>query len=172
MSTLGFKARVDPFACFLACVILRFTSGATPADCLQVSMAAKRFCSTYLQIMCPQAVVKVQGSNPWPSVPPQLWCLSLISHFKLSDVKYRPMNIWPQSKNVNYRLPWGRVQEFFPMDRKDRVRFGNCSRVAKKSSSSPEALYAKHKRQLPTSLMFGSLTRHQSENICPLIFLF
>ena len=37
MSVLGFKARVDPFACFLACVILRFTSGATLADCIEVS---------------------------------------------------------------------------------------------------------------------------------------
>ena len=27
------------FACFLACVILRFTSGGTPADCIEVSMA-------------------------------------------------------------------------------------------------------------------------------------
>ena len=33
MSALGFKARWIPFACFLACVILRFTSGATPAEC-------------------------------------------------------------------------------------------------------------------------------------------
>ena len=32
-SALGFKARTDPFACFFTCVILRFTSGATPADC-------------------------------------------------------------------------------------------------------------------------------------------
>ena len=40
---LGFKARVDPFASFLACVILRFTSGATPADCIGVSMAVEPF---------------------------------------------------------------------------------------------------------------------------------
>ena len=43
MSVLGFKARVDPLACFLASVILRFTSGATPADCMEVSMAAEPF---------------------------------------------------------------------------------------------------------------------------------
>ena len=44
VSALGFKARVDAFfACFLACVILRFTSGATPADCIEVSMAAKPY---------------------------------------------------------------------------------------------------------------------------------
>ena len=37
-SALGFKARVDPLlACFL-----RFTSGATPVDCVEVSMVASR----------------------------------------------------------------------------------------------------------------------------------
>ena len=34
---------ISPFACFLACVILRFTSGATPADCIEVSMVAESF---------------------------------------------------------------------------------------------------------------------------------
>ena len=46
------------FACFLTCVILRFTSGATPADCIEVSMAAERFQSTYLQT-CLQVLVEV-----------------------------------------------------------------------------------------------------------------
>ena len=32
-----------PFAYFLLCVILRFTSGVTPADCVEVSMAAESF---------------------------------------------------------------------------------------------------------------------------------
>ena len=60
MSALSFKARVDPFfACFLACEIFRFTSGVTPADCIEVSMAAELFQSTYLQIMYPQALVEV-----------------------------------------------------------------------------------------------------------------
>ena len=42
MSVLGFKARVDfSFTCFLACVLVfRFISGATPADCIEVSIAA------------------------------------------------------------------------------------------------------------------------------------
>ena len=41
-SALGFKARVDSLACFLACALfLRFTSGATPADLLMASMAAE-----------------------------------------------------------------------------------------------------------------------------------
>ena len=41
-STLGFKARVDfALARFFACMLfLWFTSGATPADCIEVSMAA------------------------------------------------------------------------------------------------------------------------------------
>ena len=44
MSALGFKPRVDPFcACVLACMILRFTSGATPTDCVEVSMACDPF---------------------------------------------------------------------------------------------------------------------------------
>ena len=38
MSALGFKTRVDfLLACFLTIVILRFTSGVTPADCIEVS---------------------------------------------------------------------------------------------------------------------------------------
>ena len=43
MSALGIKVRVDPvFVCFLVCAqwILRFTSGATPANLLVASMAA------------------------------------------------------------------------------------------------------------------------------------
>ena len=48
------------FVCFLACVILRFTSGATPAGCIEVSMAAKPFWFTYLQT-CLQALVEVQS---------------------------------------------------------------------------------------------------------------
>ena len=50
----GFQSIV----CFFTYVILRFTSGVTPADCIEVSMAAKLFWSTYLQ-MCLQALVEV-----------------------------------------------------------------------------------------------------------------
>ena len=53
MSALGLKARVDPLAGFLACMILRFASGATPADCIEVSVAAEPSLfdpCTYLQI--------------------------------------------------------------------------------------------------------------------------
>ena len=60
----GRGAFTPPFSC----LILRFTSGATPAECKGVSMAAKPFRSTYLQT-CPQALVEVQASNPWLSVP-------------------------------------------------------------------------------------------------------
>ena len=53
MSPLGFKARVDSFICtWWKCIcytFLRFTSGATPADVLVTSMAAKLVSSTYLQ---------------------------------------------------------------------------------------------------------------------------
>ena len=42
---------------------LRFTSGATPVDCIEVSTAAEPFKSTYLQT-CPKALVEVRGSNP------------------------------------------------------------------------------------------------------------
>ena len=35
LSALGFKAKVYPFACLLTSVILRFTSGVTPADCTE-----------------------------------------------------------------------------------------------------------------------------------------
>ena len=53
----GFQSKGGSLACFLTCVVLRFTSGATPADCIEVSMAAKPFQTTYLQ-MCPQALVE------------------------------------------------------------------------------------------------------------------
>ena len=81
-SALGFKARVDSLACFLACMLfLRFTSGATPADLLTASMAAEPLWPTYLQpsdistsIGCVEvwAVARTyglgRGSNPWPTV--------------------------------------------------------------------------------------------------------
>ena len=53
----GFQSQGGPLAWFLARVILRFTSGVIPADCIEVSMAAKPFRSTYLQI-CLQALVE------------------------------------------------------------------------------------------------------------------
>ena len=46
-------------ACFLACVIRRFTSSATPADCIEVSMTAEFLRSMYLQT-CPQALVNLK----------------------------------------------------------------------------------------------------------------
>ena len=63
MPALGFKARVDP--CILACVILRFTTGATPVNCIEVSIAAEAIWPTYTVDfqMCPQASVEVWGST-------------------------------------------------------------------------------------------------------------
>ena len=61
MTALVFKTSLDPFfASFLTFVIPRFTSGVTPADCIEVSMAAKPSWLTYLQT-CPQALVEVQA---------------------------------------------------------------------------------------------------------------
>ena len=55
----GFQSQVvSIFTCFLACVILRFTSGATTADCIEVSMANEPFWSMYLQ-MGSQALMEV-----------------------------------------------------------------------------------------------------------------
>ena len=82
-SALGFKARVDSLACFLACApFLRFTSGATPADLLTASMAAEPLWPMYLQpsdVSTSIGGVKVgaaartyglgPGSNLWPTVP-------------------------------------------------------------------------------------------------------
>ena len=56
----GFQSQGGSLACFLTCVILRFTSGVTPADCIEGNMAAEPFQSTYLQ-MCPQALVSALG---------------------------------------------------------------------------------------------------------------
>ena len=39
----GFQSQGGSLACFLACVILRFTSGATPVDFFVASMAAQIF---------------------------------------------------------------------------------------------------------------------------------
>ena len=58
----GFQSQDGSLACFLTWVILRFTSGVTLADCIEIHMAAKSFRSTYLQT-CPQALVEVWGSN-------------------------------------------------------------------------------------------------------------
>ena len=44
-----FQSQGGSLACFLTCVILRFTSAVTPADCIEVSMTAEPFWSTYLQ---------------------------------------------------------------------------------------------------------------------------
>ena len=63
----GFQGQGGSLACFLTCVILRFTSSATPADCIEVSIAAEPFQSTYLQ-MCPQALVEILGLSPRPSI--------------------------------------------------------------------------------------------------------
>ena len=48
------------FACFFACVILRFTSSVTPAGCVMVSMAAEPFRSMYYQT-CPQVLMEVRA---------------------------------------------------------------------------------------------------------------
>ena len=50
------------FVCFLTCVIIISTSDATPADCIDVSMAAKLFQSMYLQT-CLEALVDFRGLN-------------------------------------------------------------------------------------------------------------
>ena len=74
----GFQSQGGSFfcVCFLSCVILRFTSGVTPADCVEVSMAAEPFRSTYLQT-CPKALVEV----------PQLdtFNISVLAHTKFSN---------------------------------------------------------------------------------------
>ena len=58
----GFQSQGRFLTCTLfACMLfLRFTSGATPTDCIEVSMAAKLFWSTYLQ-RCPQVFVALLG---------------------------------------------------------------------------------------------------------------
>ena len=56
----GFQNQGGSLACFLTCVILRFTSSVTPAGCKEVSMVAEPFQSTYLQ-MCLQVLVEVQA---------------------------------------------------------------------------------------------------------------
>ena len=61
-SALGFS-QGGSLAWFNASVILRFTSGVTLADCIEVSMAAKPFRSMYLQILCWQAMVGVRTHN-------------------------------------------------------------------------------------------------------------
>ena len=82
----AFQRKGGSLACFLTCVILRFTSGVTPADSREVIMTVEPFLSTYSQT-CLQALVEFwprfdtgstlvnvpgtsfQGSKPSPSVP-------------------------------------------------------------------------------------------------------
>ena len=64
MSALDFKARVDPLHAFSLAVIVRFTSGVTPADCIGVSMVAEPFRSTYLQ-MRPYRTQQAQRCKPF-----------------------------------------------------------------------------------------------------------
>ena len=54
---------------------LRFTPGATLADPLAVSMVAKLFLSTYLQIMCPQTLMGVRTHD-------QACCCTMLFLFK------------------------------------------------------------------------------------------
>ena len=39
----GFQTRVDFFTCFLACVILKFTSGVIPVDCREIAWQPSLF---------------------------------------------------------------------------------------------------------------------------------
>ena len=60
MSALGFKARLDPsFTIFVACSILRFTSGVAPANLLTTSIAPKHS-FTYLRFLA------LVGLKPMP----------------------------------------------------------------------------------------------------------
>ena len=104
-SALGFKARVDSLACFLACMLfLRFTSGAIPADLLTASMAAEPLWPTYLQpsdVSTSIGGVEVgaaartyglgQGSNPRPTVPQH-------SALNNSTIPARLLIPWPLSR--------------------------------------------------------------------------
>ena len=60
MSALGFKGRLDPsFTIFVACSILRFTSGVAPANLLTTSIAPKHS-FTYLRFLA------LVGLKPMP----------------------------------------------------------------------------------------------------------
>ena len=59
---LEFQSQGRSLLYFLTYVILRFTSGLTPADCIEINMAAEPFWSRHLQ-RCPQVLVKVRGST-------------------------------------------------------------------------------------------------------------
>ena len=76
---------------------LRFTSGVTPTDCIEVSMATKPFWSMYLQT-CLQALVEVWGSNPWPSVP-QAWRCRPLGHsgclIWVQSIYWNSLQNWP-----------------------------------------------------------------------------
>ena len=113
MSVLGFKVRVNPLlACFLTCVILRFTSGVTPADCIsiEVSMAAQPFQSPYLRIMCPLAGFKptiVHAAS-------QCWkysaTLARLTAMWVTESQGRDLRHWeihhgPKSYNTASRFP-------------------------------------------------------------------
>ena len=46
----GFQSQGGSLACFLACVIIRFTCGATPADCIKINLFV--YCSCNVLKVC------------------------------------------------------------------------------------------------------------------------
>ena len=100
----GFQSQARSLACFIACVILRFTSGVTPTDGIDVSVIAESFWSTYLQT-CPKALVEVWELNPRPSVQRAQRCIPFgppvrsdgLYFLNITDrasVKLHSQNLW------------------------------------------------------------------------------
>ena len=77
----GFQSQGESLACFLTCVILQITSGMTPADCIEVRMAAEPFQSMStsidggsglkLRTICAVSTVLY---TIWPLQLSQSWC--------------------------------------------------------------------------------------------------
>ena len=94
---MGRVALCEPELDICTTRFLRFTCGATPDDCIEVSMAAEPFRSTYLRA-CPQALVPAnisaglgQGSNPRPSVRWAQFCIPLGHSDSALDYAFYPV---------------------------------------------------------------------------------
>ena len=101
-----------PFACFFARVILRFTSGVTPADLLVASMIDKPFWSMYLQIIYPHALVGVQTYD-WPNVPQHNALNHSATPVRLFLLVSLVINCSVKNRTEVLNLYWKLIESFF-----------------------------------------------------------
>ena len=107
----GFQSQGGSLVCFVTCVILRFTSGATLADCIEVSMAAEPFRSTYLH-RCPQPLMEAgAGARTCDRLCDEHSIASLADMVGGGGARYLPPSLLGQNSFIFMPFlasrPWG-----------------------------------------------------------------